>query len=149
MDKTIAIQELYEFLEKVDKLFPVPLSEKQNLKLLSEKFCTKGTLCTVIENKKLVSLVAGYTENIIDNMAYISVVATLPEYAGNGYAKKLVKKFIDKCRDNKIDAVHLYTVPSNVVAVNMYKSVGFEEWKAKDEQRKDDLHLIYYIGEKD
>ena len=145
MDKPIKTQELYEFLEKVDKTFPTPLSEKQDLYLLSEKFCSKGTLCFCVENEQIVSLVAGYTENITDNMAYISVVATLNGYEGRGYAKKLVKEFISICEKRGIDAVHLYTAKTNSKAISMYKGIGFEEWKPGDEQRQGDLHLIYYV----
>ena len=70
----------------------------------------------------------------------------LKEYSGKGFAKRLVREFIEVCKEKNIDAVHLYTVHNNTVAVNMYKSMGFLEWKIKDETRKEDLHLIYYIG---
>lgn len=136
-----------EFLNKVDTLFPTPLSKKQDLKFLSEKLFTKGTLCTETDGEKLVSLVGGYTENIIDNKAYISVVATLEDYAGKGIATKLVKEFIDICREKKIKAVHLYTSQTNFPAIRMYEKIGFIEWKIDNEPRKEDLHLIYYTGE--
>lgn len=139
-------EEVYHFLKKVDCLFPIPLSEKQDLKILSEKLFEKGTIRVAMDDGKIISMVAGYTENMIDNRAYISVVATLEEYAGKGIAKKLIKEFIDVCKNKKIDAVHLYAVPSNVIAVNMYKNLGFVEWKLNDEPRKEDLHFIYYIG---
>lgn len=146
MDNNVTFEEVYDFLNKVDTSFPIPLSEKQDLKTFSEKLITKGTLCAATDAGKIVSMVGGYTENIIDNKAYISIVATLDEYAGRGFAKKLIKEFICICKDKKIEAVHLYAVPSNLVAVNMYKSIGFSEWNREDEPRKEDLHLIYHIG---
>lgn len=146
MRDKVSSEKVYDFLKKVDMSFPVPLSQKQDLMVLAEKLCVKGTLCVVTDNGEIVSMVGGYTENIIDNKAYISVVATLKEYGGKGYAKKLVKEFTDICKEKNIDAVHLYTVHNNTFAVNMYKSIGFTEWKIDDEPRKDDLHLIYHIG---
>ncbi len=146
MINNVTFEEVYDFLNKVDKLFPTPLSEKQDLKTFSKKLISKGTLCVASDEGKIVSMVGGYTENIIDNKAYISVVATLEEYTGRGFAKKLIKEFICMCKDKKIEAVHLYAVPSNLVAVNMYKSIGFSEWDRDEEHRKEDLHLIYRIG---
>ncbi|MBO5505642.1 MAG: GNAT family N-acetyltransferase [Clostridia bacterium] len=146
MREKIKVEKVYDFLKKVDSNFPVPLSKRQDLKFLSEKLTDKGTLCIATDDGNIVSMVGGYTENIIDNKAYISVVATLKEYSGKGFAKRLVREFIEVCKEKNIDAAHLYTVHNNTVAVNMYKSLGFLEWKIKDETRKEDLHLIYYIG---
>ncbi|MBQ8739410.1 MAG: GNAT family N-acetyltransferase [Clostridia bacterium] len=144
----IDTQKIEEFLTSVDKLFPVPLSKKQNLKDFARKLNEKATICTACEDNKIVSMVAGYTEDIVDNMAYISIVASLPNTQGRGYASSLVKKFIQICKEKTINAIHLYTAKTNVVAIKMYRKLGFIEWKIPNEPRIDDLHLIYYIGEK-
>lgn len=136
------------FLIKVDKSFPVPLSKKQNLSEFAIKLNEKATLCIKEKDGEIVSMVAGYTENLADNIAYISVVATLESERGKGYSKSLVKDFIEICKQKKIDAVHLYTVATNISAVNLYKKLGFVEYIMENEPRPDDLHLIYYIKEK-
>ena len=133
------------FVRGVDNSFPIPLSRKQDLKQFAHKLYEHATLCAEYEDEKIVSLVAGYTENVLENRAYISVAATCAEARGKGYASKLIKEFIDICRQKDLDAVHLYAVPSNVTAVNMYKRLGFEEWVIENETRPNDLHLIYYI----
>lgn len=136
------------FLIKVDKSFPVPLSKKQNLSEFAIKLNEKATLCIKEKDGEIVSMVAGYTENLADNIAYISVVATLESERGKGYSKSLVKDFIEICKQKKIDAVHLYTVATNISAVNLYKNLGFVEYIMENEPRPDDLHLIYYVKEK-
>ncbi|MBO5312819.1 MAG: GNAT family N-acetyltransferase [Clostridia bacterium] len=141
-------EKIEKFLRLVDKDFPVPLSCKQDLSQLARKLCEKGTLCAREENGEIVALVAGYTDNLENNIAYISVVATRKDARGKGYARALVCEFIDICREKGIDAVHLYTVHSNTSAVKMYNSIGFMEWVVEDEPRKNDLHLIYCLGEK-
>lgn len=141
-------RKIEEFLIKVDKSFPVPLSKKQNLSEFAIKLNEKATLCIKENDGEIVSMVAGYTENLIGNIAYISVVATLEGERGKGYSKSLVKDFIEICRQKKIDAVHLYTVATNISAVNLYKKLGFVEYIMENEPRPDDLHLIYYIKEK-
>lgn len=141
------VSKIEEFLSSVDKLFPVPLSEKHNLTEFATKLAEKATICSACENGKIVSMVAGYTENIIDNIAYISIVASLPSTQGKGYATSLLKKFIQICNEKSINAVHLYTAKTNSVAVKMYEKLGFVKWTLPNEARPADLHLIYRIGE--
>ena len=141
----IEFEKIKDFLEAVDKSFPVPLSEKQELSVLAEKFVSKATLCHIEENGRIVAMVAGYTDNVTDNMGYISVVATLPEARGKGYASRLVKEFVDISASKRLSSVHLYTARSNFSAVKMYEKIGFTEWLCENEQRPDDLHLLYKI----
>ena len=135
-----------EFLVCVDKSFPVPLSDKQELSSLAEKFAEKATLCYVEENGKILAMVAGYTENVTENRGYISVVATLPEARGKGYASRLVKEFVEIAAVKGLSSVHLYTVRENIPAVKMYEGLGFVEWSCENEQRPKDLHLILEIS---
>ena len=101
--------QLERFLTIVDKEFPVPLSEKQDLKELSEKFSVKATICSEVIDGEIIAMVAGYTDNVIDGLAYISVVATLKCAQGKGLAKKLIFEFISECERKNLSAVHLYT----------------------------------------
>lgn len=139
------IDSIYLFLKQVDDLFPVSLSRKQNLAAFAEKLCHKATLCIEEKNGEITAAVFGYTEHVTENRGYISIVATLPKYQGKGYAAKLVKEFLCIAREKQLEAVHLYAAPDNAVAVNMYKRIGFVEWKMPDEPRPEDLHLIYYL----
>ena len=141
----LEINKIKAFLTEVDKSFPVPLSDKQDLNILAEKFAKHATVCKIEEKGKIVAMVSGYTENVTDNMAYISVVASLPCARGKGYATKLVLNFIGIARSKKLSAIHLYTVRSNIAAVRMYEKIGFTEYLCEDETRPDDLHLIYHI----
>lgn len=141
-------EKVERFLRAVDKTFPVPLSERQDLTDFAKKLIEKATICTKTADGEIVSLVAGYTENTTENMGYISVVATKEEYRGQGLAKELLREFIDVAEAKGLSAVHLYAVPENTAAINMYENLGFEPYIVKGEPRPDDAHLIYYIGDK-
>ena len=142
---TLNVTQIKSFLTQVDHTFPTPLSQKQQLSTFAVKLYEKATLCTEVVNNKIIAMVAGYTEEVIDNKAYISIVATLPEAKGNGLASKLVKEFISICKKKNLDAVHLYAVPTNRAAMHVYYKLGFIDWKLPDEPRPEDAHLIYYI----
>lgn len=132
-----------EFLRSVDKSFPVALSERVDLHEFSQKLCTYATICTEEAGGKVLSMVCGYTDNVIENRGYISIVATRKEAAGKGYAKKLLGEFLEIARKKGLSAVHLHVVPNNTRAVGLYKSVGFSEWTPENEPHPEDLHLIY------
>ena len=133
------------FLSEVDKLFPTPLSHKQNLKEYATKLTENADIFVSCENEKIIALVAGYITNSVDDTVYISVVATLPESQGKGLASKLVKDFICSAKKNNKNAVHLYTDVTNKTAIHLYEKIGFVRYESENEPRPDDVHLIYYI----
>ena len=144
-------QELYKFLKKVERLFPVPLSEREQLIMLASKFEKYGTVSYVRENGKIIAICAGYTNDQVQRLGYISVVASLPEYTNKGYGKVAVQGFIEKAKNAGMKAIHLYADKENKhlyadkenkIALNMYGKLGFVDWIIPDEQRPKDKHLI-------
>lgn len=136
------------FLQEVDNTFPVPLSKKQELSAFALKLYHKATLCAKFDGDRIVAMVAGYTEDLVGDMAYISIMATVPDARGRGLAGECVRDFLEICRQKGIGAVHLYAVADNIAAVTVYKRAGFVEWHPENEPRAEDLHLICYTGEK-
>lgn len=47
----------------------------------------------------------------------------------------------------KINAIHLYAVETNVSAVKLYRQIGFTHYSCINEPRPDDLHLICHLKE--
>ncbi len=138
-------QELYDFLIEVDKLFPVPLSEREPLALLASKLEQYGTLSCLREEGKIIALCAGYTNDSKNHLGYISVVASLTEYSNKGYAKVVVQNFIEKAKMAGMMAIHLYTDKNNNVALHLYEELGFTVWSIENEPRPEDRHLIRYL----
>ncbi len=143
------VEEIEAFLNDVDKDFPVAISEKVNLKEYAEKLFDKATIFCEYQNGVLASMVAGYTENLKNNLAYIAIMATRKESRGQGHAEKLLGRFIDYSRNNGAKGVHVYAVESNLPAVATYKKLGFERYEPQGEPRPEDLHLITYFKEKE
>ena len=117
---------LLEFLENVDELFPVSLSEKVNLSEYADKLLSRATLCTCYCRDKLVGLAAGYLSRLENNWAYLAVVGVRPEFQRRGIARRLVQEFIGLCQEKRVSGLHLYTDSTNVGAIRMYEGMGFE-----------------------
>ncbi len=144
--KNIGGQELYNFLKKVERLFPVPLSEREQLTVLASKFEKYGTVSYVRESGKIVAICAGYTNDQEQRLGYISVVASLPEYTNKGYGKVAVQSFIEKAKDAGMKAIHLYADRENEAALNMYEKLGFVDCVLPNEPRPKDKHLIRWLS---
>lgn len=141
------LDEIELFLIKIDKTFPIALSEKVNLKIYASKLFNEATI--FIErnnNNEIIGMVAGYTKNVIDKRAYVAIVSVDSNFQNQGIAAKLVCNFLDKCRSLDLESVHLYTHKTNMGAIKLYKKLGFIEYEIVDELRKDDLHFIYDFG---
>lgn len=146
----ITQKKLTEFLQIVDSHFPVPLSAKVDLEDYARKLIDRADLIAEMsENGDIQALAAGYIRHAESNVAYIAVVATIPEKRGQGKAKLVVQKFLDYCRENKRKGVHLYAAESNTNAVRLYESLGFERYYLKNEPRPDDLHLVRWFDKED
>ena len=145
MRQTVTVDQIEVFLRAVDQSFPIPLSDKQDLSAYARKLYEHATLCAACKDGKIVSMVAGYTENLTGDWAYIAIVATLPEGRGQGTARRLVQEFIQICAQKQVRAVHLYAVSENIAAMRLYQTLGFRALQLDDEPRKSDAHLIYDI----
>ena len=76
-----------------------------------------------------------FTDRVIGFMGVIEIcgeenvtnVAVLPEYRGCGIGKALVKNAIDGAKSRKCEFITLEVRESNLPAINLYKSFGFQQ----------------------
>lgn len=60
-----------------------------------------------------------------DAVGVVHVVATLPAYHGNGYARQLMERTIELCREDGLQALRLDTFVNNVRSHGLYEKLGF------------------------
>lgn len=146
MINELSVKQIEKFLISVEKDFPIPLSQKEDLHYLACKFYDKATICSLIESGEVKGMVVGYTKDLVENLAYISIVAVDEQHRGKGYARKLVLEFVNECKNKNIRAVHLYTDIRNNAAIRLYEQIGFVDYKMKHELRSKDKHYILYLN---
>lgn len=100
---------VYSFLKKVDHTFSVSISEKQDLSEYAKKLSAKATICVEITGDQIVSMVAGYTTTVTNNLGYIALVATVPEAREHGLAGNLVKEFLSIAKEKNL-SLYTYTL---------------------------------------
>lgn len=145
-DSKVTVEELENFLNAVDKDFPVPLSEKTNLSILSNKLIQRADIFAKRVNGNLAGVAIGYITNSTTNISFLSIVAVKKEYRGLGISKEIISQYLKTVKEKEtFTGVEVYTKEENTVAVKTYKSLGFVIYKPENEPRPNDLHLIYYL----
>lgn len=93
-------------------------------------------------------LIGFITYSIIYERSEIIDVIVDNNYRNNGYGKQLILKVIEEARKNKCINITLEVSKSNSVAVNLYKSLGFEIVSdRKNYYNNSDAYLmIKYLG---
>ncbi len=140
------IEEVVNFLKIVDNDFPVSLSQKTDIELLAKKYCEHGTVCCAYDNHRIIAMVVGYIENTVNQMGYISLVASVREARRLGLASKLVREFLEKAEEKHLTAVHVYTHITNYGAIAMYEKLGFVRYSPENEPRPNDVHFFYFFS---
>lgn len=118
---------LIEYLRLVDEDFYIPLSNKTDLVSVSTKLLKYGFVICV-NHRCIESLLGGYANDFVNHTAYISILSTLKEARGKGYAKQMLTDAIKYCKMCGMKKLICDTV--NPVALHVYKSVGFIMYKS-------------------
>ena len=117
---------LVNFLNKVDADLPIPLSKRVNLNDYAKKLLENGNVFGIMKNNLLIAAVLFYSNNFETNIAYLSLLATIAEYRGRGYARKLLTFVIRYCQNKKMKIIDLDTDFSNKNAISLYTKMDFE-----------------------
>ena len=139
-------EEMEIFLREVDQDFPVPLSQKSDLRVLAEKFVERADIFAERIDGKIAGGVIGYITNGVSEISFITVVAVRKEYRGKGVSKRALLSYIAEAKkQGRFKAIDVYTQRENAAAIGLYKGCGFVDYKIENEPRPNDVHLIYYL----
>lgn len=134
-------EELKKVVDKFDELFKPNLSNRSfEIKDLIKKLNEKAMTYT-IENEDVIGFISFYANDDIKKVAYLTLLAVLPEYQNNRIGKLLLDLFIKISKEKNMEAVCLEVHNDNVKAKEFYKKNGFKFYKKASEES------IYMIRE--
>ncbi len=113
-------RDLPEAVEIERACFSIPWSEAALRMLLCEPYCG----FTLRVEQVLVAYVGMLS---VADEAQVLNLATLPEYRGRGYGRRLLMRMFDEARARGCLTVTLEVRESNKSARGLYESVGFTE----------------------
>ncbi len=147
MNQNVKFEELVVFVDKVYRMLPRPGKPGPfDAREYSKKLYDIALICAEVKDDKICSAAIGYVDNLVNNMAFLTLIGTMPEYQRCGYASKQVIRFIDFCKERSdIIGIHMYCVPENERAYRCYRKLGFIDYKVENDPRPNDCHLVYWL----
>jgi ribosomal protein S18 acetylase RimI-like enzyme len=118
------ISEIKEFLAEVDNEFDQPLSSRINLDEYVTKLIRFGKIIIARDEKGYAGIVAFYSNDIVSQIGFITVVVVKPVYRGQGIGTRLVLSAIEVIRKSGMKRVRLETSARNSL-VRLYERLGF------------------------
>lgn len=117
---------LLQYLKRIDLLLPHPLSDRVVLAEFLEKILRNGRVLTVEDKGEIASAIIFYANDRIEKNAYITLLATVPEHQGKGYAEMLMREMEKQAGACGMQRVQLDTDPVNTGAVSFYSKCGYQ-----------------------
>lgn len=117
--------QIYNHLIRCNNLFQPPLSSIVDLKNYSVKIRSFATTFEIWNNKRLVSLVAIYVNDLENKIAYITNVSVEKLFQGKGYAHFLLEKAICKSLELNFKEINLEVNTTNKKAIKLYLDYNF------------------------
>ncbi|MGB9791461.1 MAG: ribosomal protein S18-alanine N-acetyltransferase [Thermacetogeniaceae bacterium] len=124
--------------------FPTPWSQQAFLNELKNKF---AVYFVAVHEGKLVGYAGMW---LFSGEAHVTTIAVHPDFRRRGLGKMLMKTLIAYATERGADTMVLEVRPSNIPAINLYKSLGFRNigWRKNYyiETREDALVMMCNLG---
>ena len=119
-------QLIIEFLKKIDKRLPTPLSNRVDLEEYSNKVVNNGHILAIIKGGKIVSAGFVYCNDVSSKKAYVTLLATVYGYENRGYGKIIFNEIEKISRENGMNYVRFETEKINEKAIKFHIKNGYE-----------------------
>lgn len=124
--KRVDCSKIVKFIQKIDNLFPVPISKKININEYVTKLYENGTIILAKDNEKIVGIMSGYMNDMRNKKAYASIIGVDEEYQNQKIGIKLFKIFHILAKKNGIKKIYLSVHKENKKAIDIYKKYGYK-----------------------
>lgn len=142
MEFIVATKEDFNSLYEIEKTSThEPMSEEEFLYELSENPVSKF-FALKNENNELVAYIDFW---ITFDSSTIFKIVTHEKYRNKGYAKLLLNHVIEYLKTQEVLYLTLEVRKSNIFALKLYESVGFERIVTKEKYYKDGEDAIYMV----
>ena len=119
-----SVDDVHEILKKYSECMD-SLRNESNLRDLSTKFFRFATTMELITNGHGVGFATVYHNDTSERIAYLTRIAVLPKYEGQGNGTELLLGVIDVSKRSGMKHIRLEVSENNTRAIRLYKNLGF------------------------
>ncbi len=134
--ESINIDQIIEILRKFKPYLGSLRSGLVEIDEIASKFYKYAKLGVVYNNKEIIGFTSFYCNDRNNKIAFISMIAILPEYTRKGYGRKLIEEVFEYSKKEEMKKICLEVEKTNEEALNFYRKLGF-----KIENNTSDLSL--------
>lgn len=121
------LNEIKNILYQFNNVFKPTLTERVgNLEIYAEKLYNNANIFAVIKELQYIGFAAFYSNDIENNIAYLTQLAVKPEIENKGIGKMLLFVSIELSRKMGMKVIKLEVINDNIKAISFYKKNGFK-----------------------
>lgn len=117
---------LHSFLEEINGLYPVPLTEKVDLWEYTYKVFDRGHVLSALYDDKIIGVVIFYANNHIEKEAVASLIGVLPGYGQYMVGFRLAHRGIEIAKQLGMETSYTFTHKDNARALKFLQRIGFK-----------------------
>lgn len=123
----LCAKQIAAFLKRMDSEFHTPLSEKCDIDSYVIKLLESGHVVCVMDDSKIVGILAGYINDFKTKIGYMTVLVVDPQYRGLKLSKKLLDRFAADSKEAGMTSLELHTYKDNIAARGLYEKNNFKQ----------------------
>lgn len=132
-----------EIFEKISELEKACFNEPWTEESIKNQLSGENSVFTVSEdNGNIIGYAFG---TVIIDEGELYRIAVSPEKRGKGTGERLLREFVEKCRNNGAVKLFLEVRSRNVPARRLYEKIGFKEISVRRGYYGDDDAVIYVL----
>lgn len=116
---------LVQFLQHIDTCLPTPLHDRVDPDAYAQKVLQHGRVLCIEKNGEIVCAALFYCNDRETCGAYLTLLGTLPEYAGRGFGGMVLSAAENMAKREGMTTFHLDTEHNNTHAVRFYQNHGY------------------------
>lgn len=137
---------LMELLGIFGDLFPTPLHRRLALESYAAKLLERADIGCAVHGNRIIGFAAVYVNDTETKVAYLSMLAVLPEYQNQGIGKMMMSRIIALAREEGMRTLWLDVERSNYGAQRFYQSLGFRKSFHASPKRRMEMDLTAQFG---
>lgn len=121
------LNEIREILYQFDNVFKPTLTQRlRDLDLYAEKLYNNANVFAIVKKLEYVGFTAFYSNDIDNNIAYLTQIAVKPEVQNKSIGETLLAFSMKASRENGMKVIKLEVNNDNTKAMYFYRKNGFE-----------------------
>lgn len=122
-----------DFFKYNDQLFVDPFSSHVDIEAYVNKLDSMGQIILAYDKVNICGIACAYMNDKNSYIAHLQVLLVGEQFQNKGIGKELLNRLFDLAKEHGMKKIELTVDNSNVGAIHLYKSFGFEFSQEKHE----------------